>query len=541
MGHDPCLTQSLTFFNREGIGVVAVMSRAPLARLRELVARHPQFSVALAVGAILRLVAMLGYPGALWFAGDSYVYVGAALRPTPDQSKTTGYSLFLRALLPFHSFTLVTGLQHLMGLGIAVMVYVLARRAGVSKLWATAATLPVLLDGFEIEDEHMVMAEALFTFLIMLAMLLILWRNRTSWVTALIAGLLVGYAVIVRSEGLPILVLFPAYLLWRGRRSWRGWLVAAVMAIGCAVPVVAYATWFDHVQGSFTLSRADGFFLWGRVSSFAECSVIKPPADEVQICPGGSPSSRTAPGDYIWHFGPVHNIAGGPVSVANDRLLRDFAIRAIEAQPFGYAKAVVKGLLLSVEWPRHKYPDSGTVGYYYFRLQNPVDPEHQTVDSRRHRVPGCDQLRPRIPEPGRPTVRLPDHLFPADPLHLRAAVRADHGRGARRTGADRGAQGTAAPAGLVPPGGQHAALDHRRGAACLPDRHRRLRLPVPAPGAAVRQPGRGPRVRPGPGPARPAAVRPGYARAAAGRRAEGRPDQPGPRPGQLTWVHQTVP
>src|SRR5208282_2749203 len=181
--------------------------------------------------------------------------------------------------------------QHLMGLGVAVMMYLLLlRRSGVSPRWATAATLPVLLDGFEIEDEHMVMAEALFTFLVMLAMLLILWRSRTSWSTALIAGLLVGYAVIVRTEGLPILVLFPAFLLWRGRRSWRGWLVAAVMAIGCAAPVVAYATWFDHVQGGFTLSRADGFFLWGRVSSFAECSVIKPPADELQIFPTGSPS-----------------------------------------------------------------------------------------------------------------------------------------------------------------------------------------------------------------------------------------------------------
>src|ERR1700730_15369180 len=105
------------------------MSRAPLARLRELAVRNPPFSVALAVGALLGLIAMLAYPGALWFAGDSYVYVGAALRPTPDQSKTTGYSLFLRALLPFHRFTLVTGLQHLVGLGIAVMVYVLARRA----------------------------------------------------------------------------------------------------------------------------------------------------------------------------------------------------------------------------------------------------------------------------------------------------------------------------------------------------------------------------------------------------------------------------
>ena len=51
-------------------------------------------------------------------ADDSYVYVyvGAALRPRPDLSETTGYSLFLRALLPFDSFTLFTGVQHLMGL-----------------------------------------------------------------------------------------------------------------------------------------------------------------------------------------------------------------------------------------------------------------------------------------------------------------------------------------------------------------------------------------------------------------------------------------
>jgi hypothetical protein len=359
------------------------------ARLRALIVRNPFFAVALAAGAGLRLVAMVGYPGALWFAGDSYVYLGAALRLQPNLSKTTGYSLFLKALEPFHSLTLVTGLQHLMGLGIAVMIYLLARRSGVSQRWSTAATLPVLLDGFFIEDEHMVMAEALFTFLIMLSMLIILWRSRIGWPMALLAGLLAGYAVDVRSEGLPVLVLFPVVLLIRGLRQdsawhwrrWRAWLAAAVMALGCVAPVAAYVAWFHSWHGSYTLSRAGGFYLWGRVSSFAECSVIKPPADELGICPSGSPSSRRPPGDYIWHAPQVRHMAGGgPVTAANDALLRDFAIRAIEAQPLGYLRSVLDGLALSVEWPRkNDYPSAGTVYLYYFHLTPWTIPVHTWV------------------------------------------------------------------------------------------------------------------------------------------------------------------
>ncbi len=339
-----------------------------------LIARHRLFAAALAAGAALRLLAMLAYPGALWFAGDSYVYLGAALRLQPDLSKTTGYSLFLRALEPLHSLTLVAGLQHLMGVGVAVMIYALLRRTGVSSRWATAATLPVLLDGFVIEDEHLLMAESLFTFLVVLALFLILRTPRLSWPLALVAGLLVGYAVDVRSEGLPVLVLFPVALLLRGLRAdgrwrWRngpGWLAAAAMALGCVLPVAAYATWYHSWHGSYTLSRTEGFYLWGRVSSFAECPVIKPPASELKVCPAGSPSSRTPPGDYIWHAPEVRHLAGGPASVANNALLRDFALRAVEAQPLGYLHAVLGGLALSVEWPRHPYPDPGTVYFYSF-------------------------------------------------------------------------------------------------------------------------------------------------------------------------------
>jgi hypothetical protein len=344
--------------------------------LRALAVQNKLFTWALVAGAFLRLLTVLGYPGALWFAGDSYVYLGAALRPQPNLSKTTGYSFFLRALLPFHSLTLVTTVQHLMGLAVAVMIYAVLRHYRVSKLWSTVAALPVLLDGYVIEDEHLIMAEALFTFLLMIAMLLILWRRQVSWWVALIAGLLVGYAVDVRTEGAIVLAVFPLFLLIRGWRSLRGWLAVVAMAVGCLAPVAAYANWFHQRTGHYNMTLSDGFYLWGRVSSFADCAVIKPTGAEAAVCPKESLSTRTPPGDFIWHATEIHSSAPGvkpvrvfsPVTAANNNLLTNFAIHAVEAQPFDYVKTVVKDVGLSFGFPRIAYPGSGTVSYYNFHL-----------------------------------------------------------------------------------------------------------------------------------------------------------------------------
>jgi len=353
-----------------------VNPRLVLPRLRRLAGEHKLFTIALVVGALLRLDAMLGYPGALWFAGDSYVYVGAALRPQPDLSKATGYSFFLRLLLPFHSFTLVTGVQHLMGLLVAVMIYVLLRRNGVSKTWSAIATLPQLLDGYIIEVEHLTMAETLFTFLLMVALLLLLWRPRPRWWTAAVAGLLVGAATVVRTEGEVMLAVLPLFLLLRGW-SWktlRGWAVAIVFTVAALIPFGAYASWF-HGRNSgtpiYSTTLSQGFYLWGRVSSFANCAVIKPTGDEALVCPTQPIADRTPPGDYIWHAPYVHqdmNSIGGPVSVTGNRVLTDFAIKAVLAQPFDYAKTVVKDVLLSFGFPRIGYPGSGTTYYYSFHL-----------------------------------------------------------------------------------------------------------------------------------------------------------------------------
>jgi hypothetical protein len=354
--------------------IVGVNPRLPLLRLRQLAGEHKLFSWALAAGALLRLLTILGYPGALWFAGDSYVYVGAALRPQPNLSKSTGYSFFLRLLLPFHSFTLVTIVQHLMGLAIAVMIYVLLRRNGVSKTWATIATLPQLLDGYIIEDEHLIMAETVFTFLLMIATLLLLWRPRAKWWTAAVAGLLIGAAAVVRTEGEVMLAVIPLFLLVRGW-SWktvRGWGMAVVCAVAMLIPVGAYASWFhEHNPTSkpYDMTMSMGYYLWGRVSSFANCAVIKPTGQQAVVCPTQPIADRTPPGNYIWHAPYVHkdiNSIGGPVSTKGNSLLTSFAIHAVEAQPLDYIETVVKDVGLSFGFPRIAYPGSGTTYYYSF-------------------------------------------------------------------------------------------------------------------------------------------------------------------------------
>ena len=99
-------------------------------RLRSLAARiwpgHRLFVLVLIPAVLLRADAELGYRWQAWF-NDSFVYVEDTVNFNLDPTRVSGYSVFLKILQPFHSYALVTILQHLMGLAVAVMIYALAR------------------------------------------------------------------------------------------------------------------------------------------------------------------------------------------------------------------------------------------------------------------------------------------------------------------------------------------------------------------------------------------------------------------------------
>lgn len=340
-----------------------VVPAAAWHALTGAVARNRLMAVALVPAALLRADAELGYRWQIWF-NDSFNYVSYGMRMVTDPTRVSGYSVFLRVLEPFHSFALVTILQHLMGLSIGVMVYAVARhRFGVPAPFAVLATLPVLYDGFQIQLEQMIMSDALFEFLLILAVTLLLWRRKPSWQTCTAAGLLLGLSALVRTISLPLLAVFIVYLIAR-KVNWRA-LVA--VAAACVAPVLGYAGWYDMQHGQFGTSSSTGIFLYSRTMTFADCAKINPPASLRPLCTNVPPGKRPNAETYIWSpESPLSKIGGHKFSPHTNKLARSFAIRAIEAQPLDYARAVLADTWRAFGWDRKAFPDAATYNEYLF-------------------------------------------------------------------------------------------------------------------------------------------------------------------------------
>jgi hypothetical protein len=338
------------------------------ARVRPLTARiwsqHRLFVIVFTPALLLRADAELGYRWQSWF-NDSFEYVANTVRLTLDPTRVSGYSVWLKFLQPFHSYALITILQHLMGLAVGVMVYALARHRYQAPAWlATLAAVPVLYDGFEIQLEHLILSDTMFLFAVMLATTLLLWDPAgPSTGRCAIIGALLGLGAVLRSIGLPLLAVFTVYMIIQ-RFGWRK--IAATVVV-CLIPVFGYAGAFDLGHGQFAMSDATGVFLYSRVMTFAECSKIHPPADELFLCTTVPPDKRPIAQAYIWtSASPLDRMPPSKFSPVPNQLAEDFAIRAIEAQPLGYARAVFDDTWMVFGWNRIVFPQAATYDEYLF-------------------------------------------------------------------------------------------------------------------------------------------------------------------------------
>jgi hypothetical protein len=342
------------------------------ARLIRPVVAHWQFCLVVLAAIAVRVVVILGYPPVLWF-NDSYNYVDDAVTHIPDAVRPNGYPFLLDLLLPLHSAYPIGLLQAAMGVGIGVASYALLRHRGLPWWGATLPALPVLFDSYALRLEHTITADTLFIFLVTLAVVMLCWSDRPSVPVMAVAGLLIGYATVVRSVGEPLLaVVFVAMLVRR-----VGWYRLISLVVTGIVPIGAYMLWFHGTYGQYALTESSGTFLYSRVSSFAECAKINPPANLRALCDPAPPYLRQPSGEYLWASSelgpdrgqrtPLYKLYGSDVSQrftpSANALTGQFAKDAILAQPFDYLRVVIHDTLHTFGWNRqpdpHDYAGNG--------------------------------------------------------------------------------------------------------------------------------------------------------------------------------------
>ncbi|MCW2884324.1 MAG: hypothetical protein JWL58_1186 [Streptosporangiaceae bacterium] len=345
---------------------------------------HGAFAVVLVVAIALRVIVLLAYPSVVWF-GDSGTYLGAALHLVPSLIRPSGYSVLLWLLRPFHSLLVVAAVQHLLGVLTGVMVYALVRRAARTRwpdsgwlpgILGALVTVPVLLDAYQIQLEQLLMADELFTFLTVGAITVAMWRpaamSRPTWRSASTAGLLMAFAALTRSTGLPLLIVLVVCLLIRLmsggglRAAWRP-VCAAIVVF--AIPMVAYVLWFHAAHKTYSLTRTDQIWLYGRTVDFADCKLMKPRPEVAALCRDGL--SRDPKAAEAWEalWGPssaFRRIPEGVGGVKANQLAGEFAWLAIEKQPGAFVKVIGRDTVRAFEWEREPYPNRVTMEGYRF-------------------------------------------------------------------------------------------------------------------------------------------------------------------------------
>ena len=300
------------------------------ARLVATVRAHLAMSIVLGLGIVLRVATMVGYGPAFYFS-DTRGYFEYAELGFPQQIRPYGYSGFLNLFRWTDSIWPVIITQHLLGLICAIAIYALVRRKGGARWLATLAAAPIALDGYEIVVEHYILADSLFSVLVLGGMICLLWHKRVSVPLAIGAGLLLSAATLTRTVGLPILILAGLYVLLR--RADRRTVVA--LALSMVLPIVGYTVWFHQHYGHYTLSTWQDRWMYGRMMSIADCENLDLNPQEEKLCDRPENENAYKVDYYVWS-------QESPVGDIPRRYAYTFSAKVMLQQPLDYAALVAR-------------------------------------------------------------------------------------------------------------------------------------------------------------------------------------------------------
>ncbi|HKT00251.1 MAG TPA: hypothetical protein VJT31_12030, partial [Rugosimonospora sp.] len=352
------------------------MGRSAMNRLGTAARRHWFFLALLALGVALRVVVMVAYRPISFYIDSLGSYLSSMSTLDPSGQDPIGYDvLLLKPVLWLGSLSTLAAVQHLLGIGMAVLTYAFIvhkgqLRAGRWRAVAALATVPILLDAYQLQIEHLIMSDALFQAMLVGALALLAWPDRPSLWRVAVAGLVLGAATTVRAVGVPVVVAGLVYLLWAARPWSRKVLLSGVLALCFALPVGAYAVRFEQFNGRYGLSNVAGHSLYGRVATFADCTGVALPPYQRVLCPTTPVAQRLGP-DYWSHdvASPANKPYYIPPGKTGDQVLQEFSVRIIEHQPLAFARSVLGDALRLFSWQRTDGRDTGQPPIERWRFQ----------------------------------------------------------------------------------------------------------------------------------------------------------------------------
>jgi hypothetical protein len=344
---------------------------AKVAALR----RHWLAAALLLAGLVLRVLAQFAYRPALFYIDTTrYLYNAEGMDPV-------GYKGPLRAILQVANFDAVVAIQHLLGLAMAVVIYLLLLRRGAPRWLAALAIAPVLLDAYQLQIEQTIMPDTWFEALIVAGLAILIWQPVISWRRAVAAGIVLGTSATVAQVGEALILPAVIYLLVAGR-GWRHAIGnAAALCAACALPILAYSVGSYLLAGNFFLSHTGATSFYGRMAAAADCATIRLPLAERGMCPT---KAQQALGPDWLEYGagsPIRPYYSGLPRADADKLISDFNRTVLTQQPLRVLAAYEHDVLKLFALTRTGSPGDTPISRWQFQTTFPYYPPHASVQT----------------------------------------------------------------------------------------------------------------------------------------------------------------
>jgi hypothetical protein len=339
-----------------------MLVRGSMRAVRRLLPESRERRVALAglmailvVGALVRALFMFAWSPAFMGWPDAKSYIDVSQTGLFDNPlRPAGYPIFLVVLNAiWTNIHFVIVVNHLLGLGTAVILYATVVRVGGPRWLGLVPAAIVALGGDQMFLEHSVLSETLFTFLtacgVYAAVRCVAPGGRTlPWAAA--SGVALACATSVRVVGMATIVIVCVWMLFGTRGELRRRLLTgAVAAFGALAVLSSYWIAEYSTTGAVGMSRNGDYHLYGRVAPFADCSKFTPPRGTEMLCETTPRSQRPITDAYIfsyWHS-PAVRAFGSPFDATPEASAKvgDFARAAMIGQPLDYLTEVGAGML----------------------------------------------------------------------------------------------------------------------------------------------------------------------------------------------------